>query len=380
MGDKEISMLPETQGVTDDTLIPVYQPGATEAAQRMNGKQFAEFAVRQVQEDLNELSEKVSQLSEENGNQGVGLSETAKTLLVNILRNAIYGNDQSANIDALESELVSSGSGGSGDDNSATFAIINNLTNVSTSNSNTTVAEGNSYIATLVAEEDYILDSVTVTMGGVDVTETAYSNGTITITAVTGDIVITATAVSAAESGLVAFWDFKSGSLVDSVGGATATISEGATHNTDGVTITSSADYIMFPTTGIAGKRVEVKFGTMINQTTAGAKRLYMFNTFETSSFSAGLFFSTANCWTNATATTTEYSDVNMFNNKTLVIEYVDSKNANFYIDGNLIIGPCSSGTVLNFATIGSNKGSSYYNVTVESIKIFDSLLYSNAT
>ena len=44
--------------------------------------------------------------SSQNGN---GLSDTSKALLITILRNAVYGSDQSANITALEKALASSG-------------------------------------------------------------------------------------------------------------------------------------------------------------------------------------------------------------------------------------------------------------------------------
>lgn len=46
------------------------------------------------------------------GNQTTGLSDTAASLLITILRNGVYSTDQSANITALESELGSSGESG----------------------------------------------------------------------------------------------------------------------------------------------------------------------------------------------------------------------------------------------------------------------------
>lgn len=50
------------------------------------------------------------------------------------------------------------------------------------------------FTATLTADSG-ALDTVTVMMGGEDVTSTAYNDaGTVNITTVTGDIVITATA------------------------------------------------------------------------------------------------------------------------------------------------------------------------------------------
>lgn len=74
-----------------------------------------------------------------------------------------------------------------------THTITNKLTNVVTDNSSTVIDENMSYIANLTATEGNIV-SVAVTMGGVDITDIAYTNGVVSITNVTGDIVITATA------------------------------------------------------------------------------------------------------------------------------------------------------------------------------------------
>lgn len=75
-----------------------------------------------------------------------------------------------------------------------TFTVTQNLENVTSSYSGATVQEGESFTATLTADSGYTLDAVTVEMGGTDITATAYDNGTVTINAVTGNIVITATA------------------------------------------------------------------------------------------------------------------------------------------------------------------------------------------
>lgn len=76
-----------------------------------------------------------------------------------------------------------------------TYTITNNLTNVTTSNNIDNIAEGTGYIATLTADSNYVISSVTVTMGGEDITSTAYSNGSVSISSVTGDVVITAIAI-----------------------------------------------------------------------------------------------------------------------------------------------------------------------------------------
>ena len=76
-------------------------------------------------------------------------------------------------------------------DNNVYYSITKNLTNCIISNTTSEVAQGNSYSATITANNGYELKSVTVTMGGNPV---SVSGGVITIEAVTGDIVITAVA------------------------------------------------------------------------------------------------------------------------------------------------------------------------------------------
>lgn len=166
----------------------------------------------------------IDKLSGGNADQGSGMSATASALLITILRNAVYSTDQSANITALENALASGG----GEEPDIpdipdepdvpvvnTYTISNELVNVTSNNSVASVTEGASYTATLTAADGYNLDSVTVIMGGVDVTADVYADGVITIPAVTGNVEIVATA-SAAESeaelitdGLLGYWDLR---------------------------------------------------------------------------------------------------------------------------------------------------------------------------
>ena len=76
-----------------------------------------------------------------------------------------------------------------------TYTITNNLTNCTNSNTNTDIEDGSSYSATITANSGYALDSITVTMGGADITSSSVSGNVITISSVTGDIVITATTI-----------------------------------------------------------------------------------------------------------------------------------------------------------------------------------------
>lgn len=78
------------------------------------------------------------------------------------------------------------------------FTVTNNLTNCTSSNNATTATENTSYLAIITADSGYSLDGATVgiTMGGVDITSTAYSNGEVSIANVTGNIVITVSAAA----------------------------------------------------------------------------------------------------------------------------------------------------------------------------------------
>lgn len=75
-------------------------------------------------------------------------------------------------------------------------SITNTLTNVTSSNTDTSVVAGEAYSATLTADAGYTISSVTVMMKRVDVTSTVYnsSTGVVSIAEVNGPIVITATA------------------------------------------------------------------------------------------------------------------------------------------------------------------------------------------
>lgn len=77
-----------------------------------------------------------------------------------------------------------------------TYTVTNSLSNCASSNSAGSIGINESYTATITADSGYTLDgaSVSVSMGGTDITETAYSNGVISIPAVTGAIVISVSA------------------------------------------------------------------------------------------------------------------------------------------------------------------------------------------
>ena len=78
------------------------------------------------------------------------------------------------------------------------YSITNNLSHARNSNTATFIEENSPYNATITADSNYRIKNVTVTMYGTDVTNDVYSNGTINIPRVIGNIVITVTTESIA--------------------------------------------------------------------------------------------------------------------------------------------------------------------------------------
>ena len=102
----------------------------------------------------------------------------------------------------------------------ASYSVTSTLSHVTSSNSASSVPEGSSYYAELTPEDGYALDSVTVTMGGADITATAYGDGVISIGSVTGNIVITATAAKVIVStDLIAEYGYRDGYRISTSSG-----------------------------------------------------------------------------------------------------------------------------------------------------------------
>lgn len=79
---------------------------------------------------------------------------------------------------------------------SVTYNITRNLTNCASFNTADTISEGASYTTTLSPTGTFKkLGTITVTMGGTDISASAVSGSTITIASVTGNLVITCAAV-----------------------------------------------------------------------------------------------------------------------------------------------------------------------------------------
>lgn len=122
-------------------------------------------------------------------------------------------------------------------------AVTYSLTNVSASNAAATIENGGSYTTILSASSGFALSSVTVTMGGADITAAAYdsSTGTVIIPEVTGDIVITANAIANARTityALTSAASSNTAAIVNDGDSYTTTLSANAGYALSTVTVT----------------------------------------------------------------------------------------------------------------------------------------------
>ena len=129
-------------------------------------------------------------IPEPEADAGTGLTAEEKSLILELFSKAAYAEDDASTAyDRLEALWTV-----------ITRLVSLNLSHVTSSNQSASVENGSRYVTNLTADTNYSINEVTVTMGGVDITSTAYSSGTVSIPSVTGNIVITATAVLAAQS------------------------------------------------------------------------------------------------------------------------------------------------------------------------------------
>ena len=97
-------------------------------------------------------------------------------------------------------QATATSSGGTGP-GVLTYTITRNLTNCTSDNTSTNITKGASYTTTITANSGYKLGSITVTMGGSNISSTAVSGTTISISNVTGNIVISCIATATSSGG-----------------------------------------------------------------------------------------------------------------------------------------------------------------------------------
>lgn len=152
---------------------------------------------------------------------GTGLTQAQITALDNMFKICSYTVDPTSHYSAFCEAFGIEYAPPSED----SYTITNNLTNATNSNPATYIADGSSYNATISAKQGYTLNSVIIEMGGIDITETSYSDGTISISNVTGNIVITVIAIATSieaelpTDGLLDYFDLRNKSYTTGSGG-----------------------------------------------------------------------------------------------------------------------------------------------------------------
>lgn len=132
---------------------------------------------------IEELNPYISGVTSDNQNAGKILSNKYSTYT--------YSEDTDSGDTGGDSTGGEDTGGDSGDTGVTTYTITNNLTNVTSSNSDTSVEKGSTYTANISVPEGYVVSSVSVVMGGTDITASAYVDGVISIDSVSGNVVIT---------------------------------------------------------------------------------------------------------------------------------------------------------------------------------------------
>lgn len=145
------------------------------------------------------------------------------------------------------------------------WQITQSLTHCTSSNAATEVLKGGSFSATISPAVGYVMEGATVsiTMGGTDVTATAYSNGVISIPAVTGALVISVTAAPKTISSLAAV--FTQGDTEYGTNSALDTLKDSlvvtATYDDQSTEVLSAGDYTLSGELEVGTNTITVGYG-----------------------------------------------------------------------------------------------------------------------
>ena len=215
---------------------------------------------------------------------------------------------------------------GGGTETPTTYTITNNLTNCTTSNTLNSIKANRLYVATITPDSGHNLSTIKVTMGGTDITSSVVSGDTITISEVTGNVVITAKAIKETTKPDIpdttddTLEILPSCTYVDVVEGGSKTIyfklsNKPASSTT--INISSSSSYLTLSTSQLTFTADNYHIAQSINVTSTSDNN-------ETNDI--------YNITVSATGLT----------NKTITVDVIDSSNSNFeviYDNGTLVEG-----------------------------------------
>ncbi len=332
-----------------------------------------ETTSKEVVGAINEVNSQFKDIAKEIENITTnGLTNSQLSALDNMFKVCAYTKqDISTEYDAFKTAFgISSG------DTPITkqYTITNNLSNCKNSNSNTSIKESTSYVATITPDNGYIINQITVMMDGKDITNTAVDGSTIHITSVTGNIIITVTTTGIEpQPSLLYNWDLTN-SLTDTVSNKGArlvgTTSEG-TISSDGLTLGVSNAVGIVIDCDIVGKKIEFDLGDCPSRNTT--TRAFVFGGTNAETLSSGLLYRNG-YWTPYNASgwgdATTYSDSQMFNNSTVTIEVDSNYNAVFKFNNEIITTVILNNS--NIQTFGfGSKSQSWVGAIVKAVRVY---------
>lgn len=143
------------------------------------------------------------------------------------------------------------------------YTIVNNLTGCTTNNSATSIQENTTYTATITASAGYTLSgaTATITMGG-NILTGVFSNGTISIPNVTGDLVITVVASAITVSSISAVYT-QTGTVynTDTLDSLKTDLVVTATYSDSSTQTIPAADYTLSGTLTAGTSTITVSYG-----------------------------------------------------------------------------------------------------------------------
>lgn len=357
----------------NEQLIVVDDDGKYVKTTWVKGDKISVERLNKIEEGIEKNSTQYKDIAKEIENITTnGLTNSQLSALDNMFKVCAYTKqDISTEYDAFKTAFgISSG------DTPITkqYTITNNLSNCKNSNSNTSIKESTSYVATITPDNGYIINQITVMMDGKDITNTAVDGSTIHITSVTGNIIITVTTTGIEpQPSLLYNWDLTN-SLTDTVSNKGArlvgTTSEG-TISSDGLTLGVSNAVGIVIDCDIVGKKIEFDLGDCPSRNTT--TRAFVFGGTNAETLSSGLLYRNG-YWTPYNASgwgdATTYSDSQMFNNSTVTIEVDSNYNAVFKFNNEIITTVILNNS--NIQTFGfGSKSQSWVGAIVKAVRVY---------
>lgn len=179
---------------------------------------------------------------------GTGLTQTEKNLLLTLFEKAAYAEDDANTAYTALSNLWTG------------YSITWSGTGYTKSNSVPSVNAGASFTSTITANTGFNITAVTVTMGG-ETVQGAWSNGTVTIPNVTGDIVITVTTSQITVSSISVVYT-QSGTVydTDSLDSLKSDLVVTATFMDSSTGVIDAADYTLSGTLTVGTSTITVSY------------------------------------------------------------------------------------------------------------------------